>query len=103
MARKSCHEARSPIPEENSMRRNGSLLGLLAVVAGLLVVNPAQAATPSVSPTVSTSPSGEAVPIGDIGVWRQTFVDDFTVKADTGTWATDRSRTVVYTGRLIHK
>ena len=80
------------------MRKNGPLLGLLAVVAGLLVVNPAQAATPSAAPTVSTSPSGEAVPIGDVGVWRQTFVDDFTVTADTGTWATDRSRTVVYTG-----
>lgn len=45
-----------------------------------------------------TSPSGEDVPIGDLTGWRQIFVDDFTVDAPTGSWATSSGTATVYTG-----
>jgi hypothetical protein len=75
------------------------------MVVGLLIASPmqdAQAATASVKPTGSTGPSGQVVPTGDLpapgGAWHQTFVDDFTKDAPLGSWGTNNSQTVVYTG-----
>ena len=45
------------------------------------------------------SVSGEPVPIGDIGVWKQIFYDDFTKDAPIGSWASDCDpNKIVYTG-----
>jgi hypothetical protein len=44
------------------------------------------------------SPSGIAAPLGDLTGWHQTFVDDFTVNAPLGSWATTQGDAIVYTG-----
>jgi hypothetical protein len=54
--------------------------------------------TPTPPPGGGTPPSGEAVPIGDLPGWKQTFVDDFTKDAPLGSWGTSDSQKVVYTG-----
>ena len=46
-----------------------------------------------------TYPSGQAVPRGDFGTWRQIFYDDFTKDAALGSWGEDwNGDKIVYTG-----
>lgn len=54
--------------------------------------------TTTTPPTGGTSPSGQDVPIGDLPGWKQTFVDDFTKDAATGSWGTTDGEKIVYTG-----
>ena len=45
------------------------------------------------------SVSGEPVPIGDLGKWKQIFYDDFTKDAAPGSWGSDcDAEKIVYTG-----
>jgi chitodextrinase len=54
----------------------------------------------SATPTSSTStdPSGQPMPVGDISGWHQIFLDNFTVNASLGSFATSNASQVVYTG-----
>lgn len=62
---------------------------------------PAFTPTPEASATspAEVSPSGESVPIGDSGVWKQVFWDDFTRPAALGSFASaSNPDRIVYTG-----
>lgn len=62
---------------------------------------PTTPVTPPTTPTapVVTSPSGQAVPRGDFGTWKQIFYDDFTKDAALGSWGEDwNAEKIVYTG-----
>jgi hypothetical protein len=78
-----------------------SVTAVATNVSGLSTTS--AAVTVNVSNTIvitppSTSPSGEDAPLGDVAGWHQTFVDDFTVDAPLGSWATANGDAVVYTG-----
>lgn len=78
--------------------RNGTLGGAQPTLAPTLPgFTPTPA--PSASASAEPAPSGESVPIGDSGVWRQVFWDDFTKAAALGSFASasDPDK-IVYTG-----
>lgn len=72
----------------------------LALAVRLPVENaPAPGPNPSPTPPVGgpTAPSGQAMPVGDLPGWRQTFADDFTTDVPAGSFpATVSSQWAAY-------